>query len=52
MRLRKNKDNQLEFKKKIEKDIHSFNFQKFIKFVIADCLENQDSSSEDESEND
>ncbi len=35
MRLRKsNRDNQLEFKKKIEKDIHKFNFKKFFEFII------------------
>jgi hypothetical protein len=34
MRLRKSKDNQLEFRKKLEKDIHNFSFEKFIIFVI------------------
>jgi hypothetical protein len=35
MRLRKSKDNQLEFRKKLDKDIHSFSFKRFINFVIT-----------------
>ena len=35
MRLRKSKDNQLEFRKKCEKEIHDFNFKRFISFVIS-----------------
>jgi len=35
MRLRKSKDNQLEFRKKSEKEIHDFNFKRFINFVIT-----------------
>lgn len=34
MRLRKSKDNQLEFRKKLDKDIHAFKFKRFIEFVI------------------
>jgi len=34
MRLRKSKDNELEFKKKCEKEIHDFKFKRFIEFVI------------------
>jgi hypothetical protein len=30
MRLRKSEGNELEFKKKLEKDIHGFSFVKFI----------------------
>ena len=60
MRLRKSENNELEFKKKREKDIHAFSFGKFIQFVIDDIRgNNEDSSSsagknsemEEESEN-
>ena len=34
MRLRKSKNNELEFKKKKEKDIHGFSFKKFINYII------------------
>ena len=34
MRLRKTKDNELEFKKKKDKEIHDFSFKKFINYII------------------
>ena len=47
MRLRKSKDNQLEFRKKLEKDIHNFNFEKFILFVIKQVKTEKEDSGED-----
>ena len=47
MRLRKSKDNQLEFRKKLEKDIHNFSFEKFIQFVFKQVIENESSSEND-----
>lgn len=45
MRLRKSKDNSLEFKKKMEKDIHAFKFKKFIEYFIEHLDEPEESSS-------
>ena len=45
MRLRKSKDNELEFRKKREKDIHGFSFKKFIEYIIKEIGEEQSSSS-------
>ena len=47
MRLRKSKTNQLEFRKKLEKDIHNFNFEKFINFVMKQVKTDKESSGED-----
>lgn len=56
LRLRKSKDNELKFCKKIGKDIHQFNFQKFMKHIIeevrADQDDEDDESMEDEVEED
>ena len=40
MRLRPGTQNQLEFSKKAEKDIHEFKFVRFINFVIEDVVQN------------
>lgn len=45
MRLRKHKDNELEFRKKREKEIHEFSFKKFIEYIIKEVEEEQSSSS-------
>lgn len=45
MRLRKQVGNELEFKKKLEKDIHHFSFRKFIDFVI-ETVQNEHSDDE------
>ena len=60
MRLRKSAGNELEFKKKLEKEIHHFSFRRFIDFVIEqsqkdkedDNLSNEsiDSESDENSE--
>ena len=48
MRLRKTKGNELEFKKKLEKDIHAFSFRRFIDYVIKYCQDEKDSSGSEE----
>lgn len=45
MRLRKSADNELEFRKKLEKDIHGFSFKKFILFIISELDEDKSQSS-------
>lgn len=45
MRLRKSKDNELEFRKKKDKDIHNFSFKKFIDYIIKEISEDDSSSS-------
>ena len=45
MRLRKSKDNELEFRKKKEKDIHNFSFKKFIEYIIDEVGADSSSSS-------
>ena len=52
MRLRKSKGNELEFRKKVEKDIHKFSFARFIDYVIKYVQEEKDSSSENEEDDD
>lgn len=51
MRLRKSKDNELKFCKKTDKELHMFNFQKFIRHIINEIMrekEEEDESAEDE----
>lgn len=48
MRLRPSKDNELEFGKKGEKEIHLFNFVRFINYVIEYVKEEGDSSQDEE----
>ena len=50
MRLRKSKNNELEFKKKKEKDIHGFSFKKFINYII-DEVQASDDGDESSSSN-
>lgn len=45
MRLRKSADNELEFRKKLEKDIHGFSFRKFIEFIIKELHDEKSESS-------
>lgn len=45
LRLRKSADNELEFRKKLEKDIHGFSFKRFIEFVIKELDEDRSESS-------
>ena len=52
MRLRKTKGNELEFRKKLEKDIHKFSFRRFIEYVIKYCQDEKDSSDSEEEDND
>ena len=58
MRLRKSKDNGLEFRKKLEKDIHGFNFKKFIIFIMKELdddksgSDNSQITSEEENDSD
>lgn len=47
MRLRPGKVNQLEFSKKKEKEIHMFNFVRFINYVIEQVQNEQSSGDED-----
>ena len=50
MRLRKGKDNELEFSKKMDKEIHAFSFKKFIQYMIAEVKKeiDQEVFSEDD----
>ena len=50
MRLRKSKDNELKFCKKIDKDLHMFNFQKFMRYLIEEIKQEKEDeeSAEDE----
>lgn len=50
MRLRKSIDNDLSFSKKIGKDIHGFNFQKFIKYLIDEVEREEREREEEEGE--
>ena len=45
LRLRKSADNGLEFRKKLEKDIHGFSFKKFILFIIKELDDEKSESS-------
>lgn len=47
MRLRKSKDNELKFCKKMEKNLHMFNFQKFIRYLIDEINNEEDDDSSD-----
>ena len=49
MRLRKQKDNELSFCKKIGKDIHGFNFEKFIRYMIKE-VEDEEAADQDDDE--
>ena len=48
MRLRKSKDNELYFCKKIGKDIHGFSFRKFMEYMIKEVEAENDDSEEGE----